>query len=118
MNWRFGANSPPQLRSSLCRRQKKGQSPFRLGRAKNSKETDHTMRHIFAGIDLGDKKSVARIGIDNQKDSERLGFVNTRAGRRRLFSELKRRSQAAGGAKIVMAYKASSCGFVLRDEAQ
>lgn len=75
-------------------------------------------RHIFVGIDLGDKKSVARIGTDNQKDSERLGFVNTRAGRRRLFSEVKRRSQAAGGAKIVMAYEASSCGFVLRDEAQ
>jgi len=76
------------------------------------------MRHIFVGIDLGDKKSVARIGIDNNKGSERLGFVNTRAGRGRLFSEVKRRSQATAGATIVMAYEASSCGFGLRDEAQ
>lgn len=75
-------------------------------------------RHIFAGIDLGDKKSVARIGIDNQVGSERLGFVNTSTGRMRLLKELKRRSQAVGGAKILIAYEASSCGFVLRDEAQ
>jgi transposase len=76
------------------------------------------MRHIFVGIDLGDKKSVSRIGIDNQAGSERLGFVNTRSGRVRLFKEVMRRSQGAGGAKIIMAYEASSCGFVLRDEAQ
>ena len=74
-------------------------------------------RHIFVGIDLGDKKSVARIGIDNQEGNERLGFVNTRSGRSRLFKEVKRQSQAAGGARIVMAYEASSCGFILRDEA-
>src|SRR5262249_13544467 len=72
----------------------------------------------FVGIDLGDKKSVAKIGRDNERGSERLGFVNTRSGRARLFSEVKRRSQDAGGAKIVMAYEASSCGFVLRDEAE
>jgi len=74
-------------------------------------------RHIFAGIDLGDKNSVARIATDRDK-SERLGFMNTRAGRARLFLELKRRSGAAGGATIVMAYEASSCGFVLRDQAE
>ena len=75
-------------------------------------------RHIFVGIDQGDKKSVSRIGIDNKEGSERLGFVNTRSGRARLFKEAKRRSQAAGGAKIFMAYEASSCGYILRDEAQ
>lgn len=74
-------------------------------------------RHIFVGIDLGDKNSVARIAMDREK-SERLGFVNTRSGRARLFREAKRRSEAAGGAAIVMAYEASSCGFVLRDQAQ
>jgi hypothetical protein len=57
------------------------------------------MRHIFVGIDLGDKRSVARIGIDNQEGSERLGFVNTRAGRARLFKEVKQRSQMAGGGR-------------------
>jgi transposase len=73
-------------------------------------------RHIFVGIDLGDKDSVARIAVDREK-SERLGFVNTRAGRARLFREIQRRSEQAGAAKIVMAYEASSCGFILRDEA-
>src|SRR5439155_11909901 len=48
----------------------------------------------------------------------RLGFVNNRRGRARLFSEAKRRAQEAGGAKIVMAYEASSCGFVLHEEAE
>lgn len=75
------------------------------------------MRHIFVGIDLGDKNSVARIAVDREK-SERLGFVNNRAGRTRLIREVKRRSEEAGGAEIVMAYEASSCGFVLSDEAE
>lgn len=73
-------------------------------------------RHIFVGIDLGDKNSVARIAVDREK-SERMGFINTLSGRERLFREVKQRSEKAGGAEIVMAYEASSCGFVLRDEA-
>jgi transposase len=75
------------------------------------------VRHIFVGIDLGDKNSVARIALDGEK-SQRLGFVNNRAGRARLFAEAKKRAAAAGGAKIVMAYEASSCGFILADEAK
>lgn len=75
------------------------------------------MRHIFVGIDLGDKSSVARIATDRE-NSERFGFINTHSGRARLFKEAKRRSQAAGNAQIVMAYEASSCGFVLWDEAK
>jgi len=71
-------------------------------------------KHIFAGIDLGDKNSVARIGVDRES-GERFGFVNTQSGRARLIRELKRRAEQAGGAKVVMAYEASSCGFVLRD---
>lgn len=74
--------------------------------------------YIFAGIDLGDKKSVARIAV-NRENSERFTFINTKAGRYRLFGELKRRvAQLRKPAKIVMAYEASSCGFVLQDEAQ
>jgi len=74
-------------------------------------------KHIFVGIDLGDKNSVARIGVDREK-SERFGFINTRSGRARLFREAKRRSEKIGGARIVMADEASSCGFVLSDEAE
>src|SRR4029450_15682 len=74
-------------------------------------------KHIFIGIDLGDKNSVGRIALDREK-SERFTFVNNRQGRGRLLREAQRRSQQAGGAKIIMAYEASSCGFVLSDEAE
>src|SRR6516225_3791689 len=75
------------------------------------------VRHIFVGIDLGDKNSVARIAVDREK-SERLGFINTRSGRERLFREVRRRIELAGDARVVMAYEASSCGFILHDEAE
>src|SRR2546427_5195220 len=75
------------------------------------------LKHIFVGIDLGDKNFGGRIAVDREK-KERFGFVNNRRGRARLFSEAKRRAQEAGGAKIVMAYEASSCGFVLHEEAE
>jgi transposase len=75
------------------------------------------VKHIFVGIDLGDKNSVARIAVDREK-SERFGFVNNRQGRARLFREVKKRSEQVGAADIVMAYEASSCGFVLADEAE
>src|SRR5262249_18075857 len=75
------------------------------------------VRHIFVGIDLGDKNSVARIAMDQEK-SQRRAFMNNRQGRARLFEEVKRQAEQAGGAKIVMAYEASSCGFVLSDEAE
>src|SRR5215467_10716338 len=75
------------------------------------------VRHIFVGIDLGDKNSVARMAVDREK-TERLGFVNNRQGRARLLREAKAKAAQAGGAKIVMAYEASSCGFVLSDEAE
>lgn len=74
-------------------------------------------KHIFVGIDLGDKNSVARIAVDREK-SERLGFINTRVGRERLFGEVKKRCELAGDARVVMAYEASSCGFILYDEAR
>jgi hypothetical protein len=68
-------------------------------------------KHIFIGIDLGDKNSVTRIAVDREK-SERFTFVNNRQGRGRLFREAKRRSDEAGGAKIIMAYEASSWALV------
>lgn len=74
------------------------------------------LRHIFVGIDLGDKKSVARIAVDREKN-ERFEFINNHGGRARLFEVVKRKA-AEARAKIVMAYEASSCGFVLCDEAE
>ena len=75
------------------------------------------VRHIFVGIDLEDKNSVARIALDQEK-SQQQAFINNRQGRARLLEQVKRQAEQAGGAKIVMAYEASSCGFVLRDEAE
>jgi transposase len=75
------------------------------------------LRHIFVGIDLGDKNSVARMAMDREK-AERYGFVNSTRGRARLFEDVKRRAEEAGGAKIIMAYEASSCGFILCEEAK
>jgi transposase len=75
------------------------------------------VNHIFVGIDLGDKNSVARIAVNREK-TERLGFVNDRRGRARLFEEVKRRAEKVEEAQIVMAYEASSCGFILSDEAE
>ena len=54
------------------------------------------VRHIFVGIDLGDKNSVARIAIDQEK-SQRRAFMNNRQGRARLFEEVKRQAEQAGG---------------------
>jgi transposase len=75
------------------------------------------VNHIFVGIDLGDKNSVARIAVNRGK-AERWGFINTRRGRARLFKELRRRAAEVDQGQIVMAYEASSCGFILRDEAE
>ncbi len=75
------------------------------------------MKHIFVGIDLGDKNSVARIAVDREK-SERFSFINNRRGRARLLQEVKATAKQAGEARIVMANEASSCGFVLSDEAK
>src|SRR5262249_15792089 len=74
-------------------------------------------RHIFVGIDLGDKNSVARIAVDRDK-SERFGFLNSRKGRARLFREVKRRSEQAGGARIVVGYEGSSGGFGVSEGAE
>src|SRR4030095_6165540 len=75
------------------------------------------VNHIFVGIDLGDKNSVARIAVNRGK-AERMAFVNNRRGRARLFEELKRRAEKVNDAQILMAYEAASCGFILRDEAE
>ena len=52
-------------------------------------------KHIFVGIDLGDKNSVARIAVDREK-SERFGFVNNRGGRARLFEEAEAAGRTGG----------------------
>jgi transposase len=52
----------------------------------------------------------------NRGKSERKTFSANQAGRRKFIEELRRRSEQAGGAKIVVAYEASGNGFILSDE--
>jgi transposase len=75
------------------------------------------VNHIFVGIDLGDKNSVARIAVNRGK-AERMAFVKDRRGRSRLFEEVRRRAEQWEEAQIIMAYEASSCGYILSDEAE
>ena len=71
--------------------------------------------YIFVGNDSHDKTLVLKIAR-NLEAAERKTFGATRAGRRKLIEELKCRSEAAGGAKVIVGYEASGNGFVLYDE--
>lgn len=73
------------------------------------------MNYIFVGCDSHDKTLVNKIAL-NREAPERRGFAASRAGRRKMIEYLKERSQAAGGAKVVVAYEASGNGFILSDE--
>lgn len=73
------------------------------------------MNIIFVGCDSHDKTLVTKIAL-NREPAEKRGFSATSAGRRRLIEHLKQRSQANGGAKVVVAYEASGNGFILSDE--
>jgi transposase len=74
-----------------------------------------TNNFIFVGCDSHDKTLVTRIA-QNREKSERITFSASQAGRRKFIEELKRRSEQAGGAQIVVAYEASGNGFILSDE--
>jgi transposase len=52
----------------------------------------------------------------NREMAERKTFAASHAGRRKMIEYLKARSQAAGNAKVVVAYEASGNGFILCDE--
>jgi transposase len=71
--------------------------------------------YIFVGCDSHDKTLVNRIAL-NREEAEKKKFGATRSGRRKLIEYLKKRSQSAGGATVVVVYEASGNGFVLCDE--
>jgi transposase len=73
------------------------------------------LNYIFVGCDSHDKTLVTKIAL-NREAAERRGVSATASGRRKLVEELQKRSQAAGGAKVVIAYEASGNGFNLCDE--
>jgi transposase len=71
--------------------------------------------YIFVGCDSHDKTLVNKIALNREK-AEKKNVAANRSGRRKLIEYLKKRSQSAGGAKVVVVYEASGNGFVLCDE--
>jgi transposase len=57
---------------------------------------------------------VLQIGVD-KGPAERRTFPNTHSGRKAMMAELRRRSRAAGEAKVIVGYEAGPHGFVLHD---
>ena len=70
---------------------------------------------IMTGCDLHATTMLLKIARGRGEPQKR-SFRNTLYGRAAMVKDLKRRSQAAGGAKVVFAYEASGQGFGLYDE--
>jgi transposase len=71
-------------------------------------------KYILVGCDLHDRDMVLQMAADNGPVEKRT-FSNTGSGRKAMFVDLKRRAEAAGGAKVIVAYEAGPHGFVLHD---
>src|SRR5262245_13106375 len=73
------------------------------------------MNVISVGCDSHEKTLVNKIAV-NRESPEQLNVSGGRSGRQKLIDVLKRKAQGIGGARIVVAYEASSQGFTLYDE--
>jgi transposase len=69
----------------------------------------------MVGADVHDKSMLLKIAEDRGKPAKR-SFANTETGRRAVIAHLRKRAKAAGGAKVELAYEASSLGFGFYDE--
>ncbi|MCX6353938.1 MAG: IS110 family transposase [Candidatus Aureabacteria bacterium] len=72
-------------------------------------------KHIMVGCDLHKDNMLIKIAEGLEK-AEKKSFWNTEDGRKAMITYLKKRSDAAGGAKVVFAYEASFLGFGLYDD--
>ena len=70
---------------------------------------------IMVACDLHDKTMLLKIARGREA-AEKVAVRNTSAGRTRLIEQLRERSQAAAGARVIFAYEASGQGFGLYDE--
>jgi len=70
---------------------------------------------IMTACDLHDRSLVLKLARGTEQPTHRV-FGNDRPGREAMKRELLARAKAAGGARIVFAYEASSQGFGLYDE--
>jgi transposase len=70
---------------------------------------------ISVGCDSHEKTLVNLIAV-NREPAEQFKVGNTRRGRQKLIALLHAKAEQLGGARIVLAYEASSQGFILYDE--
>ena len=71
--------------------------------------------YIMVACDLHDETMLLKVASGRGAAEKRVA-ENSASGRRQMILDLKRRSKAAGGSKVVFAYEASSQGFGLCDE--
>lgn len=70
---------------------------------------------ITVGCDLHDKTLLLAIGTGDKEVVFRT-WPNTRAKRQAMIADLRRRAEAVGARRIVVAYESSGLGFVLHDQ--
>jgi transposase len=70
---------------------------------------------IMIGCDLHEESMILKIAEDRQTPETR-NVKNTASGRAAMIQDLRRRAQAAGGARLIFAYEASGQGFGLYDQ--
>jgi len=81
----------------------------------NPKEGLAMEKHIMVGCDLH-LDSILIKAAEGRGKVETKSFWNVEGGRNAMIEYLKRRSEAAGGAKVIFAYEASFLGFGLYDD--
>jgi len=72
-------------------------------------------QYICVGADVHDRSLVLKMAL-GLNPPKLMRFGNTPAGRGGMILELRRQSEAAGGAEVAVAYEASGQGFGLYDE--
>jgi len=70
---------------------------------------------IMIGCDLHEESMILKIAEDRHAPETRT-VNNTASGRAAMIGDLRRRAQAAGGARVIFAYEASGQGFGLYDQ--
>jgi transposase len=70
---------------------------------------------IMIGCDLHEESMILKIAEDRHVPETRT-VKNTAAGRATMVGDLRRRAQAAGGARVIFAYEASGQGVGLYDQ--
>jgi len=72
-------------------------------------------KHIMVGCDLHKDNMLIKVAVGLEK-AEKKSYWNTEDGRNAMIEQLKKRSEAENGARVIFAYEASFLGFGLYDD--